>query len=79
MRTDLDRLQDIQEAISKIEKYAVLGRARFESDELIQTWIIYQFQIIGEAARSLSTELKNRYSDLPWPQIELLLRVSSKS
>jgi hypothetical protein len=35
MRDNRERLRDIQEAIIKIEKYAVRGKQVFENDELI--------------------------------------------
>ena len=40
MRSDRERLLDIAEATAKIEKYASRGRDVFESDELIQNWIL---------------------------------------
>ncbi len=49
MRNDRERLLDVREAIEKIEKYADRGRDTFNSDELIQTWIVHHVQIIGEA------------------------------
>ncbi len=69
MRDDRERLLDLREAIERIEKYTAAGRAALERDELIQTWVIYHLQIIGEAARSLSPELRDRYPDVPWSQI----------
>jgi len=45
MRSDPERLQDIQEAIERIEKYAAQGRDVFERDELIQTWIVHHFRL----------------------------------
>ncbi len=39
------------EAIAKIEQYAVQGKAAFVEQELIQTWMLYQLQVTGEAAR----------------------------
>ncbi|MDB9431260.1 nucleotidyltransferase, partial [Microcystis aeruginosa CS-555/01A07] len=51
MRDDTERLRDILEAIERVEKYARLGKTVFEQQELIQTWIVYHLQIIGEAAR----------------------------
>jgi len=66
---DRERLQDILEAIQKIEQYAQEGKIRFEQDELIQTWTLYHLQIIGEAAGRLSDEIRNRNKDIPWPQI----------
>jgi uncharacterized protein len=54
MRDDRERLLDIQEAIERIEKYAARGRETFERDELIQTWVLHNLQILGEAARAIS-------------------------
>lgn len=69
MRDDRERLLDIQEALERIEKYAVRGRAAFEQDELIQTWVLHHLQIIGEAARALSPELTQKHSAVAWKQI----------
>jgi uncharacterized protein with HEPN domain len=35
MRSDKERLRDIQEAIEAIERYAARGRDAFEKEELI--------------------------------------------
>lgn len=69
MRSDRERLLDIMEATAKIEKYASRGRDVFESDELIQNWILRHIQIIGEAARGVSAELKAAHPEVEWMQI----------
>jgi uncharacterized protein with HEPN domain len=69
MRDDRERLQDILEAIELIEKYAAKGRAVFEQDELIQTWFLQHLQIIGEASRGLSTDIRESYPEVPWAKI----------
>jgi uncharacterized protein with HEPN domain len=69
MKDDRERLLHIQEAIERIEKYAKRGKAAFARDELIQTWILRHLQIIGEACRVLSPELKTQHSDVPWSDI----------
>ena len=69
MRDDQRRLLDIAEAIERIEKYASKGREAFEGDELIQNWIVHHLQVIGEAARAISAELKDEHSEMPWRQI----------
>jgi uncharacterized protein with HEPN domain len=69
MRDDRERLLDVQEAIGRIEKYASRGRQAFETDELVQTWIVHHIRIIGEACRALSDALKKRYSNVPWPEV----------
>ena len=69
MRTDQERLEDILEAIERIEKYAAQGPARFQSDELIQNWITHHIQIIGEACRALSPGLQKNHPEVPWAEI----------
>ena len=65
MRDDRERLLDIQEAIERIERYAAHGRMAFEQDELIQNWMVSHIQIIGEASRALSEDLRARHPELP--------------
>jgi uncharacterized protein with HEPN domain len=69
MRTAQELLSDILEAIQHIEKYTSQGRERFDADELVQTWVIRHLQIIGEAARKLSPEIKESYPEVPWSKI----------
>ena len=69
MRRDRQRLEDILEAIERIEKYASGGRATFDRDELVQTWVLHHLQIIGEAVRGLSDEIRSAHPDIPWAQI----------
>lgn len=69
MRREAQRLQDILDAIMAIERYAAQGRQAFDQQELIQVWVIHHLQIIGKAASSLSSDLINQYSQIPWAQI----------
>jgi uncharacterized protein with HEPN domain len=69
MRDDRERLLDILEAIRQIEKYSLRGEEAFRSDELIQKWMTGHIQVIGEAARSLSGEFRDRTCDVPWSDI----------
>lgn len=65
----IERLLDIQEAITHIERYLTGGREAFERDELIQAWMVRHLQIIGEAARALSEPFRNQHSNIPWSRI----------
>jgi uncharacterized protein with HEPN domain len=69
MRDDRSRLLDIMEAIAGIEKYSIFGKTRFLEDELVRTFVIYQLQIIGEAAYKLSPELRTKHVEIPWPKV----------
>jgi len=69
MRDARELLMDILEAIQRIEKYTREGREKFDADELVQTWVIRHLQIIGEAARKLPSEIKEKYPEVPWSKI----------
>jgi uncharacterized protein with HEPN domain len=69
MRDDREKLQDILEAIERIDRYAVQGREAFEQNELIQAWFTQNLQIIGEASRSLSSSIRNQYPEIPWTKM----------
>lgn len=65
MRGDAERLLDIVEAITRIERHTALGRSSLQ-DELVQTWVIHNLEILGEAAHGVSEELPRRHPDVPW-------------
>jgi uncharacterized protein with HEPN domain len=69
MRDERERLRDVVEAIERIEKYAARGRAAFEEDELIQTWMVHHIEVIGEACRALSGEFQAQHAGVPWSDI----------
>lgn len=68
MRDDRERLQDVLEAIERIEKYTSGGRSAFHEDELVQTWVVHHLMIIGEACRSLSPEFRAGHSEEVWAE-----------
>ncbi|MFZ5453958.1 MAG: DUF86 domain-containing protein [Thermodesulfobacteriota bacterium] len=69
MRDVRELLADILDAIERIEKYTGQGRDKFDADELVQTWVIRHLQILGEAARKLPPEIKERHPEIPWSKI----------
>lgn len=69
MRDHRERLLDILEAIERIEKYAARGRADFDSEELLQVWVLHHLQILGEATSSLPQSVRDQASEIPWAKI----------
>ena len=69
MRDDRELLRHVLEAIERIEKRTGRGRQAFESDDLIQTYAVHHIQILGEACRSVSAELKESHPEVPWKKI----------
>ncbi|ELR98682.1 DUF86 domain-containing protein [Gloeocapsa sp. PCC 73106] len=69
MRSDEIRLQDILEAIQQIEFFIATGRENFYQSKLLQSAVLYQLIIIGEAAKDVDPNLRNQYSTIPWQQV----------
>jgi uncharacterized protein with HEPN domain len=66
-RTDRDFLSDIQEAIRRITVYVVgMAYETFLADTKTQDAVIRNLEIIGEATKNLSEELRVKYPDVPW-------------
>ena len=70
MRNDTAFLHHILDAINQIETYtAGLNYTQFSQDRLTQDGVIRQLEIIGEACRNLSNEIRSQHPELPWSQI----------
>jgi uncharacterized protein with HEPN domain len=75
LRSDRERLFDILEAVERIEAQAARGRAAFAEDELAQTAVIRWVEIVGEAARGVSEELRRTHPEVPWRQMVAMRNV----
>jgi uncharacterized protein with HEPN domain len=62
-------LKHILDAIVKIESYVVVGREEFSAISHWHDAVIRQLEIIGEAAKHISAELRAQYPEVPWRQI----------
>lgn len=63
-------LQHILDAITKIEGYIQsISESAFNEQPLVQDGVIRQLEIIGEAAKRLSRELREKYAHVPWQDI----------
>ena len=67
---DVIRLQHILEAINAIDDFISHKQFQdFKDDQLLQSAVIRQFEIIGEASRNISPNLKEQNADIPREQI----------
>ncbi|HDD59763.1 MAG TPA: DUF86 domain-containing protein [Euryarchaeota archaeon] len=63
-------LKHILDAINLIEDYLKDKEFQeFRNNHMLQDAVIREIEIIGEAAKKLSVDFKNKYSDIPWRQI----------
>jgi uncharacterized protein with HEPN domain len=66
LRSDRERLLDMLEAVERIEAQAARGRSVFAGEELAQAAVIRWIEIIGEAARGVTAELREAHPEVPW-------------
>lgn len=63
-------LDDILEAIAKIEKYTGgTSLEYFRKDDKTVDAVIRNFTIIGEAAKHIPQNIKKKYPDIPWKEM----------
>ena len=69
MMSDRDKkyVGHILDAIAAIEKF-LNNRAEsdFAADDLVQSAVIRKFEIIGEASKRISQEVKDQFPDIAW-------------
>ena len=69
-RDDSIYLQHILDAIAKVQIYLLaVDEASFFTDSLVQDGVIRQIEIIGEATKRLSGEVRTQYAEVPWDDI----------
>jgi len=66
-RGDKDYLRDIREAGRRIGEYiGLMPYETFLADTKTQDAVIRNLEVIGEATKKVSVDLRGRYPDIPW-------------
>jgi len=69
-RDPLLLLEDIENSCVKIVRFTEgLGRDAVLADEMRFDAVLHNFQVVGEAAKRLPGELRQRHTDVPWREI----------
>lgn len=69
MKNDRVYIRHILDAIHKVDQYAQVGYDDFMAHSYWQDAVIRQLEIVGEATKRLSKELRSRYPHVPWRRI----------
>ena len=69
-RADVEFLADSKEAVLRINAYTEnLSYEQFLEDKKTQDAVVRNLEIIGEAAKNISEELKVRHPEMPWKDL----------
>lgn len=69
-RDDTVYLRHILDAVAKTQSYLLgVDEASFLANSLIQDRVIRQIEIVGEATKHLSRELRSQHAHVPWDDI----------
>lgn len=70
MRDSRLYLDDILESVKRIEKYTKgLSLEKFRKDTLILDGVVRNLEIIGEAVKNISQEIKRKHPEVEWRKI----------
>ena len=69
MNRDAVYLTHILECIDRIEHYTASGYEAFSSDTMVQDAVVRNLEIIGEATKQLSFDLRKQHPQIPWRRI----------
>ena len=70
MKKDLLYIDHILESLEKIESFTRdLTKKEFSKNDLVQDAVIRNFEIIGEASKKVSKDLKQTYHKISWKEI----------
>jgi len=66
-KNDITYLEHILERANKIIQFTKgMNESDFLEDEKTQSAVIRELEVIGEAAKRISDEYKNRHNEIPW-------------
>lgn len=67
---DLTRLRHMRDAAREAASFAAnKTRQDLSTDRVLTLALVKSIEIIGEAAGKITKETRDRYSDIPWPNI----------
>lgn len=69
-KIDMIYIDHILGSIERIERFVEgLDRISFMENEMVQSAVIRELEVIGEASKKLSQDTKDRFPSVPWRRI----------
>ena len=69
MNKDTLYLESMRECLERIDEYTEEGETYFLASRLVQDAVIRNLEVLGEATKNLSDDLRSANPEIPWRQI----------
>lgn len=69
MKGDKVYLLSIADSIEQIEGYTQNDKRVYDDSRMVRDAVMRNLEIIGEAAKHLSNEIREKHSSIPWRQV----------
>ena len=76
-RSSSQRIKDIQENVDKIISHTRhVSEKEFYKNDVLYSAVLHWLEIIGEAAKNVSDEIKKNYPEIPWKMMAAMRDVA---
>lgn len=69
MNDDATRIRHILDCVLRIQDWTNVGKQGFLSNPMMQSAVVHELEVIGEAAKAVSKELRAKQSRVPWREM----------
>jgi uncharacterized protein with HEPN domain len=66
MNDDATRIKHILDCVKRIQEWTVNGREAFLEDEMMQSAVVHELEVIGEATKALTRDYRDAHPQIPW-------------
>jgi uncharacterized protein with HEPN domain len=67
--SELAYLRHMRDALQSIKEYTATGRSGFLASKMVQDAVARNLEVLGEATKALSVEVRDRAPQVPWRRI----------
>ena len=66
MNDDATRVKHILDCIHRIQEWTATGREGFVANTMMQSAVVHELEVIGEATKALTREFREAHPQIPW-------------
>ncbi len=67
--SEIAYLRHMRDALRAIKEYTITGRSGFFASKMVQDAVVRNLEVLGEATKALSAEVRGHAPHVPWRRI----------